>query len=46
MNKSGCGKFKGSRGGAVTVNGDSPEPKCVVSDNGYTELKWSCGKGL
>ena len=40
------GKFKGRRGAVTIHNGDSPEPKCVVSDNGYVELKRSCGKGL
>ena len=44
--RSGCGKFKGRRGAVTARNGDSQEPKCVVSDNGYAELKWSCGKGL
>ena len=37
-------KFKGRRETVTVHNGDSPEPKCVVSGNGYVELKWRCGK--
>ena len=40
------GKFKGRRGAVTVHNCDSPEPKCVVNDNGYVELKRSCGKVL